>query len=209
MLAFLLIFLAVLAWQMEFIKDVFGSSSELSFDPGSLKNKLYLLLGAIVVIGIIFMLFKRLGLLKKIESKIKKIKNDIVQGILTVLHVKQKGIYILITFIIFLLWTLMLYAVFLAYAPTGDLPYKAALIITIVGTLAFLLPIQAGIGVWHLIAIQCLFLFGIDKDLGGRFALIAHTFTNVIMFLVFSPLGFVLLPIVNNRKKDTNDEISG
>ena len=92
----------------------------------------------------------------------------------------------------------MLYVVFFAYAPTRDMTFSAAIFTYTIGTLAFLLPIQAGIGVWHFLVIQSLFLFGLDKVSGGMFALIAHTFTNLV-YLVFGTLGFLIIPLTNNN----------
>jgi hypothetical protein len=95
---------------------------------------------------------------------------------------------------------LMMYVVFFAYEPTSHLTFGIALITFTISSYAFVLPIQAGIGAWHYLVIQCLFLFGIDKEFGAVFALISHTFTNLI-FLVAGILAFILLPILNNKRK--------
>ena len=103
-----------------------------------------------------------------------------------------------------ILWLIRFYVIFFAYAPTAKLTITVAIFSYALGTLAYLLPIQAGIGVWHLIIIQCLFLFGVDKDSGMMFALIAHTFSNLI-YLAFGALGLVLLPLINNNNLSAPD----
>jgi hypothetical protein len=86
---------------------------------------------------------------------------------------------------------------FFAYPPTDRLSFMAAVLTYTFGTLAYLLPIQAGIGTWHFIVINCLFFYGIDKESGMIFALIAHSFTTLI-FLILGPIALALLPLVNN-----------
>jgi hypothetical protein len=96
----------------------------------------------------------------------------------------------------------MLYVVFFAYEPTSHLSFWMAVITFAISSFAFILPIQAGIGAWHFLVIQSLFLFGIDKDTGAVFALISHTFTNLI-FLAVGTLAFILLPIINNKEEES------
>jgi hypothetical protein len=92
----------------------------------------------------------------------------------------------------------MLYVIFFAYAPTNNISFAAAIFAYTIGTFAYLLPIQAGIGVWHFLIIQSLLLFGLEEEPGMMYALIAHTFTNVI-YLVFGSVGFVILPLINQK----------
>jgi glycosyltransferase 2 family protein len=100
----------------------------------------------------------------------------------------------------------MLYAVFFAYPPTNKLSFYVAVLTYTFGNLAYLLPIQAGIGAWHFIVINCLFFFGIDKESGMIFALIAHTFTNLI-FLIFGPIAMALLPLLSNTDTGESEVI--
>ena len=102
----------------------------------------------------------------------------------------------------------MLFAVFFAYPPTNKLSFVVAVLTFAFGTLAYLLPIQAGIGAWHFIVINCLFFFGIDKETGMIFALIAHTFTNLI-FLIFGPIAMALLPLFNSSIYKSIEVIPG
>jgi glycosyltransferase 2 family protein len=198
--AFIIIFIGVLFWKLSLIRDLF---STLELNSSSLQTKI-LILGVIAVLFVLlYWILKRRGLLEKFQNKINKIKNEILEGIKSIKLIKHKWIFLFQTILIFLLWLLMLYVVFFAYAPTRDMTFSAALFTYTIGTLAFLLPIQAGIGVWHFLVIQSLFLFGLDKVSGGMFALIAHTFTNLV-YLVFGTLGFLIIPLTNN-----NDNLSG
>ncbi|MFC2126465.1 lysylphosphatidylglycerol synthase transmembrane domain-containing protein, partial [Bacteroidota bacterium] len=196
-LAFAVIMIVVLIWQFPFIKDLL-TSSELEMDFSGLKSKSMITGIAIILLGILFFILRRYGFFKKIKAKLVKIKDDFLEGIKVITKMEGMWIYIFQTFLIMGLWLLMFWVIFFAYAPTEHLTVKVAVFTYALGTLAYLLPIQAGIGVWHLIVIQCLLLFGIDKESGMMFALIAHTFSNII-YLVFGAIGLVLLPIINNN----------
>ena len=89
---------------------------------------------------------------------------------------------------------------FFAYPATINLSFMAAILTYTLANLAYLLPIQAGIGTWHFIVISCLFFYGIDKETGMIFALIAHTFTNLI-YLALGPLALSMLPVINSVKE--------
>jgi hypothetical protein len=119
--------------------------------------------------------------------------------------IEKKWTYIFLTFLIFLLWLLMFYVVFFAYPPTVHMPLSSAVFTYTIGTLAFLLPIQAGLGVWHYLVMECLYLFGLNKEAGRMFALVAHTVTNLI-YLIFGTIGFIVLPFINNNSQDKPDK---
>jgi hypothetical protein len=142
----------------------------------------------------------KFSIFNKIYLKLKTLKGEFIEGISVIMHMKKKIKFIVYTFAIFLLWLLMLYVVFFAYPPTDKLSFIVALLTYALGTLAYLLPIQAGIGAWHFIVINCLFFYGIDKESGMIFALVAHTFTNLI-YLIFGPIAMAFLPVLNNTNE--------
>ena len=200
--AFIIILIGVFFLQLSLFKEIF---SILKIRPSSFQSKI-LIFGLVVIIFILFYwLFKKIGLLKKFQNKINKIKEEIIEGIKSVLLIEKKWTYIFLTFLIFLLWLLMLYVVFFAYPPTSNMPLSAAVFTYTIGTFAFLLPIQAGIGVWHFLVSECLYLFGLNKEAGKMFALIAHTFTNLV-YLIFGTIGFILMPLIKNSSHDKLDK---
>jgi glycosyltransferase 2 family protein len=194
--AFLLILLIVFIWQFQFFETVMNYP-EFKFDFSSYHIKLlHGLILFIITIILIYILVK-FRIINKIVLKIRHFKNEFTEGIMVILHLKKRVKFILYTFAIFFLWLLGLYVIFFAYPSTDKLPFVVAILTYTFGTLAYLLPIQAGIGTWHFIVINCLFFYSIDKESGMIFALIAHTFTNLI-FLIFGPIVLALLPLINN-----------
>jgi hypothetical protein len=123
-----------------------------------------------------------------------------MEGIQSIMKMENKWKFIGHTLFIFLLWLLMLYAVFLAFGPTSHLPITTGMVVFMMGGLAMLAPVQGGIGPWHFMVYETLFLYGIDKTDGKIFALIAHTSTNLI-YLIFGIIALMILPIVNSNRK--------
>ena len=72
--------------------------------------------------------------------------------------------------------------------------------ILLMGGLAMLAPVQGGIGPWHFMVYETLFIYGIDKADGKIFALIAHATTNLI-YLIFGLLALLIIPFVNASEK--------
>jgi len=195
-LAFFLIFIAIVFWKFQLIKQLFA---DLPLDFSGYQSKMLTVGGVGISVVLFYLGSKRFGLLDRFHTKIQRLKNDIKQGIKSILLVRKRGLYITYTALIFLMWLFMLYVIFFAYAPTSNMSFAAAIFAYTIGTFAYLLPIQAGIGVWHFLIIQSLLLFGLEADAGMMYALIAHTFTNVV-YLVFGSMGFVILPLVNHKR---------
>ena len=194
-IAFIIIFIGIFFWQLTYIRKMFTS---LKIDFSSFQSKLLTFGLLAILLILLYLIFKKIGLLKKFQIKINNIKEEIKEGLKSIILIKNKWTYIFQTFLIFLMWLLMLYVMFFAFSPTRDMTFSAAIFTYTIGTLAYLLPIQAGIGVWHFLVIQCLYLYGLDIDSGMMFALIAHTFTNLV-YLIFGTLGFMIIPLINSN----------
>ncbi len=194
LLAFITIFIGVFFSQLSRVREIFSGLKIRSYN---LQSIILVILLIVVLFLLLYWLLKRIGLLKKFKNKIFNIKAEIIEGIKSIVMIEKKWTYILQTFLIFFIWVLMLYVVFFAYPPTHEMPFSAAIFTDTIGTLAFLLPIQAGIGVWHFLVMECLHLFGLDNESGKMFALIAHTFTNLV-YLIFGTVAFIITPVINN-----------
>ncbi len=162
---------------------------------------LQLLIILFLVAGIIIFIYlrwaKRSG--SNFKAKIDSLKENFISGIRSVKNLKNPGLYIFHSVFIFLMWLLMLYVVFFAYKPTEHLGLSAAMVTFLMGGLAMLAPVQGGIGPWHFMVIETLFIYGIPRVDGKIFALIAHSSTNLI-YLVVGLIALLLLPLLNARR---------
>jgi hypothetical protein len=161
----------------------------------------------LIIFFLLIIVFKSHLKKNRIVKKIILLKNEFVEGIKSISRLKNTWLFIGHTVLIYLMYLLMLYVVFFAYEPTQNLSLQVALVTFLMGGLAMLAPVQAGIGPWHFMVIETLILYGIDKYEGKVFALIAHTSTNMI-YLVIGVIAFILLPVINTslKPKDENQE---
>ncbi len=195
--ALIILFFVLLAWQFPVIQKLFYSAN-INLEFSDYRSKIITYSSVLILVVILFFILYKLNVFKKISQKIHEVKMDFFEGFKTIASIKGKGMYIFQTFLMYFFYLLMLYVMFFAYGPTKHLTLGNAAFTFAISTFAFLLPIQGGIGAWHYIVIQCLLLFGISSQDGMVFALIAHTFTNLVN-IVFGTIALIILPLVNKN----------
>ncbi|NOZ46993.1 MAG: flippase-like domain-containing protein [Chlorobi bacterium] len=164
-----------------------------------LKNFIYIFF-ALAILIVLFFIFRIILIKTGLWGKIKVYIHNFKEGILTIRKLEKKGWFIFHSLFIYFLYFSMFYVVFFSYKPTSHITIVASLSAFIAGGLAMLAPVQAGIGAWHFMVFETLYLFGIDKHDGKIFALISHTSTNLLI-LFAGLLAFILLPVLNSSKK--------
>jgi uncharacterized protein (TIRG00374 family) len=195
----LTIFLVLLVWQFPLIQQII-ELPQINLKDFSILQTVLIISAVVVTLIVAFYVIKKTGLIKRFNAKLKKIKKDLHEGFTSIYHIENKLIYFLQSVLIYVLWLLMLYVLFFAYPPTEQVSFKAAAFTFGLATMAFLLPIQAGMGAWHFLVIQSLILFGVDSEAGKVFALLAHSATNHI-YLITGVIAFGLLPLTNQKAK--------
>ena len=58
----------------------------------------------------------------------------------------------------------------------------------VMGNIAFALPVQGGIGPWHLMVISTMMFYGMEETHAAAFALVAHTLMTLInaLFAIYA-----------------------
>lgn len=193
-----LIFAGLVIWQF----DLFGAIlqlPEVGLENMDLPKILFITGTVAIMLLATLAAVRRFNLLARFRTKIRLFKHDVKEGFRSLLHVRNKFLYFSLSVTIYVTSFFMFYVLFFALPATAELSFSAAVFTFGVATSAFLLPIQAGIGAWHFLVIQCLLLFGIDSETGKAFSLIAHAATN----LVNIPLGAIALGILAFRRNRT------
>jgi uncharacterized membrane protein YbhN (UPF0104 family) len=153
-----------------------------------------------IIIAIVFVFIEIRDFLRRrkehkgvtLKQRLIEFKNNLIEGIKTILRLKNKWYFIGHTLFIYLMWLMMFYVVFLAYEPTSKLSIYIGATTFIMGGLAMVLPIPGGIGPWHFMVILTLSVYGIDYHYGKIFALIAHSATNLI-YIILGLLAYLWL----------------
>ena len=178
----------------------------------SLKN-IFIGMGVILLAAASFYIFniyykkQKAGDGNTFFKRLRLIKHNFLLGIKSIAMLENKWAFIGHTSFIFIMWLLMLYVIFFAYEPTSHLSLETGMITFMMGGLAMLAPVQGGIGPWHFMVYETLFIYGVEKADGKVFALIAHTSTNLI-YLILGLIAFIVLPLINSGTKKARVQMS-
>ena len=192
----------------------FGRISELVFglfagknDSGS-RTGLYLLL-AVVVGGVLVGLFlynkykevlRRNALFVKVETFVL----GLVEGLLSMRKLRQPGLFIVHTVLIWTLYYLSTYVLFFAMPQTATLGPVAALTILMMGSIGMAAPTQGGLGAFNIMVGSALALYGLTQQDGQTLAtLMLLSQWAVVIF--FGGLSFL---VVLSRRKKAGPEVS-
>ena len=94
----------------------------------------------------------------------------------------------------------MNYLMFFAFEPTAHLGPIEGLLVFDFGALGIVFPSPGGMGTYHAMIRESLFISGIDRIDGFSFAMILFFTINAFCNVFFGLLGLILLPILNAKK---------
>lgn len=203
----------IIASNLQVVGRIFSQNPELSENLLKILSPKYLVfifLGLFLVVLILYLVRKHLRKSSK-KNKLSELKNQFIDGIKSIVHMKTKWLFFGHTVFIFLMWLCMLYVVFLAFEPTEQLTVRIGTVVFLMGGLAMLAPVQGGIGPWHFMVIITLQAYDIGYSDASIFALVAHTSTNLI-YILFGGLALLILILkygkaVRLRPLEQTDEI--
>ena len=149
---------------------------------------------------VLYLIWRNRAKLKSIKalSKVIELIRNFLEGIKSIAKLQHPWRYVGHSIFIYMMYFFMMYVVFFSYDPTKHMTVIAGLTAFIMGGLAMLAPVQAGIGAWHFMVLETLALYGLDKTDGKIFALISHTSMN-LMLLIVGALCFAALPLLNRK----------
>ena len=163
-------------------------------------STLIIIFGALVVGGILFLVFrKRLGTIP-VVGKMVKFVNGILSGLLTIFKLEQPLKFVLYSLAIWACYYLAAYLVCFALPETSAFTWADGLFLVVVGTLGMMVPASGGIGAFHFalkLGVGALFLslgksFSQGEEIGLAYAFISHTMQMIIMLV----MGFISIPML-------------
>jgi uncharacterized protein (TIRG00374 family) len=180
-----------LAFLLEFgrIRDFFLgilSDKYYSFEQSmsSLYWLLWILLGTAVVLLVAGLRY--LSLLRKNTyfRKAAHFVKGMLKGVFSITKMENQATFWAHTVFVWLMYYGMSLVVFYALPATSGLSWGAALSVLVVGSLGMAVPVQGGIGVYHLLVQATLLLYGVPKEAGMAYALLAHTSQTLLVVLM-------------------------
>ncbi|PWS32305.1 lysylphosphatidylglycerol synthase transmembrane domain-containing protein [Pedobacter paludis] len=195
-LVLLITALALLIFQYDVVSDFLYNTIYLS-----LANKIQSL-NYFWIIGIVLLFLLAVGisvhfLRKKLNKKFLRIFVSLRQGFGSYSKLKNKPLFLLYTFGIWLFYFLSMYVAFYSIESTSSLGLSAAFAAIVFSGFAMVAPVQGGIGVFHWMVGQSLVLYGLAFKDGLAYATIIHS-SQVLLILI---LGSLSLFFVLTKKK--------
>jgi glycosyltransferase 2 family protein len=204
MIVFIFLFFLNLALQAERLS---GYIDEKIYKP--LQAKLHLsyglsgafaivMISSIVILGIVYLIFRKRITHNKLYSKLKTILLGFVEGMKSLSKVRNLWLFFFYTFAIWALYLLMAYIVFFSIPASSGVGLGAGFAVLVFGSVGFMV-VQGGIGIYPAIVAETLVLYGVASAQGYALGWLIWTSQNLTIVIV-GIISLLLLPILNNHK---------
>ena len=168
---------------------LFFNQLQIPFDLSSmaLGSKLLILAGVIVFGFGVYLLVMRLFRAKTLRLlvKFRRVYKGLKTGLLSIFRMKKRGLFIIYSITIWVLYYLMSYSIVLAFPETNELGLLDTLTIFVIGGIAMAIPLPGGTGSYHvLVPLGMVLLFGIGQEESVAFSFIFHGWQTIIVIVV-------------------------
>ncbi|MEN7547511.1 lysylphosphatidylglycerol synthase transmembrane domain-containing protein [Rapidithrix thailandica] len=158
----------------------------------------FLFLGGL---GVLVYYGKRITATDRMDSLIEFLRK-MWQGMISIWYIKSKGLFILYTIIIWVFYVLMTYLWFFSFTQTLHLSIRAGIVMSVIGSLGRLVPVQGGgMGAYHFLFAHGLLLYGVSQEYGGAMAILVHGFQTVYYLAIG---GMATLVVMFQKKQGTS-----
>lgn len=173
---------------LEILDNLISLSSIKNFVSEYIFFATLLILGMILVAFIIYIQFKKTALVGKLLQFIRQF----VSGLKTLFDMENKTGFWMATFLIWIIYFLMMYWMALSIPSTSTLSATSVLMVLVMGSIGMIAPVQGGIGTFHAMVAFILLSYGIPEEQGKVFAMLAHT-SQMIIVLILGGISFLYL----------------
>lgn len=175
------------------------------------SNIIYIILVSVSVIlfiaGTLYVIWIYQSKIKSISfySRIKDFLVGILNGIKTIVQMKQKWLFLLYTALIWLCYIVMVYLPFKMLAETSQLTFMDGSTVMALGSLGIVAPVPGGIGAYHYITKVILTeLYAVEANAAMSYATIAHA-GQTILNVVLGALSYLAIGISSRKQKPVNE----
>lgn len=214
MISLLVLMFLTILFQFAYLK---GFLNHYIMNPlmGMLSGNI-MLFSVLALAGLLLMTFLLLYL-KSIKSnkpglagKIKRQMAGFWKGVLSLAHLEQKILFLLLTVSIWLLYFLTVYLCFFALPGTSSLDISDGFTVLALGSLGIVAPVPGGVGTYHFIVITTLTeLMNVSMEAATSYAYIAHAAQMVTILLLGGFSWFMLsIKFKNHNNELINESLS-
>ena len=149
-----------------------------------------------ITLGILFLLiwiYAEWKIIKKIKNKF----SGLIEGMLSIVMMKDKWKYIFFSFLIWFSYLLMFYIPIYALPETENIGFEIVIMGFIFGSLAVGFT-NGGLGAYPLAIAMIFSLYGISNEIGTAFGWLAWT-SQTILTIILGLLSYAFLPLYNKK----------
>ena len=162
-----------------------------------------IILAAIGFAGLVILWLIRGYIVKTvIFKKIERIVMGFIEGLKTVKSLEKPWLFAFHSIAIWVMYYLMNYLCFFAFAPTAHLGASAGLVVFVFGAIGIVFPSPGGMGTYHAMIMAGLSIYGISIDDGFSFANILFFSINLFCNIAFGIVALIALPILNRGTQE-------
>lgn len=179
-----------LAFVLQFEKLYNFIKEKIAFE----KIILFVIVG--LILGVIFLLiwiYAEWKIIKKIKNKF----SGLIEGMLSIVMMKDKCKYIFFSFLIWFSYLLMFYIPIYALPETENIGFDIVIMGFIFGSLAVGFT-NGGLGAYPLAIAMIFSLYGISNEIGTAFGWLAWT-SQTILTIILGLLSYAFLPLYNKK----------
>ncbi len=119
------------------------------------------------------------------------------EGVLSIIKMKQKGAFLLHTFLIWSLYLLSFYTALYALEETSEITISIIIITFVVGSFSYAFT-NSGFGSYPFFVAGILAVYSIPETVGTAIGWIVWT-SNIASIIFIGGLSFLLLPFYNSK----------
>jgi hypothetical protein len=149
------------------------------------------------IIGINLYIFRKRLMQIALFQRMVKVAQGFAQGLKTIGKVEHPWLFILHSINIWLMYYLMCYFCFWAFAPTAHLTPIAALTVYVFGAWGMVVPSPGGMGTYHFLSQLALGFYGINGGDAFSWANISFFLGALAVNIAGGIVSLILLPMVN------------
>ena len=149
-----------------------------------------------LILGVIFLLiwiYAEWNIIKKLKNKL----SGLIEGMTSILKMKDKWKYIFFSFFIWFSYLIMFYVTIFALPETSNISFDIVIMGFIFGSLAVGFT-NGGLGAYPLAIAMIFSLYGISNDIGTAFGWLVWT-SQTILTILLGLLSYAILPLYNKK----------
>lgn len=205
-----LIILGVIFFQLDFIRD-FVDKYFLSNLSGmaSSANIFIAVVAVLLIFGmplVLYFMFARQIRGMTIYQKLSDFIRGLIEGVRTIQRIRQKWSFLLLTLIIWVLYSMMTYVAFFALTDTAHLTFLDGVTVMAIGSLGIVAPVPGGIGAYQFIVKAILVeVYGVASEPAASYSIIAWA-AQILMIVIVGILSYYILVF---KKSTLNHDNAG